>query len=459
MTINLTPNVYAHWKLNETSGNTVSDSSVNGRDGLRYNMEDADWVAGKLNNCLLFDGTNEYVNCNDIASFEKNQAFSLELWIKKSPSTSVWLSKWGNPGGNRGWEILEYANDIYLILSSTYGINYFLTRIPASGLNNNSWHHLVITYDGSVTHDGVTFYADNVVIPHNQEINNLIGSIIGDGKCQISGRVGANFTVAGSIDEVVIYDKELTPEEVAFRWNDDIGTESMEETPITPIHETILCNWDKTTSVDSRTIRRVGVWTQIVTAIKNAFNNFTTSGFLFLHNDNTEWEDFRVAVNNIKVPATKNPDWVSYKGGLILSFENQEIGENEEEVYFLIQLPHSIKEGSTIKPHIHWIAKSNEESKVVRWGISYSFANIDAVFPNETIIYVNAATNNAANKHVCAYFPDIPLPDMLISGILIIKLFRNSSSGSDTYTDEAYLLEFDLHIEKNTIGSREVLIK
>ncbi|HUV85215.1 MAG TPA: hypothetical protein VMV86_05850 [Methanosarcinales archaeon] len=222
---------------------------------------------------------------------------------------------------------------------------------------------------------------------------------------------------------------------------------------------TIICNWDKTTSVDSRTLRRSGVWTQMVTAIKNAFNNFTTSGFLFLHNDNTEWEDFRVAVNNIKVPTLKNPDWTPYKGGLILSFGAEAIEANEEEAYLLIQLPHAIKEGSTIKPHIHWTPKSNEASKIVRWGMSYSFANIGASFPNETTIYVNGETNNDTNKHLVAYFPDIELTSMLISGILIIKIFRNSSSASDTYTNEAYLLEFDIHIEKNTIGSREVLIK
>lgn len=221
----------------------------------------------------------------------------------------------------------------------------------------------------------------------------------------------------------------------------------------------MICNWHKTTSVDSRTIRRFGVWTQMVTAIKNAFINFTTSGFLFLHNDNTEWEDCRVAVNNVKVPTVKNPDWVAYKGGLLLSFENQVLEANEEEVYFMIQLPHAIKEGSTIKPHVHWVAKADEPSKAVRWGMTYSFANIDTSFPTETTIYVNGTTNNDADKHLVAYFPDIVLSSMLISGMLIIKLFRNSSSGSDTYTDEAYLLEFDIHIEQNTIGSREVLVK
>lgn len=221
----------------------------------------------------------------------------------------------------------------------------------------------------------------------------------------------------------------------------------------------MLCDWDKSESPESRILRYAGVWLEIINAIKNAFINFTTDGFLFLNEDNTEWEDFRVAVNNIKVPATKNPDWVSYKGGLILSFGNNEIEANEEEVYFLIQLPHSIKEGSTIKPHVHWTAKSNEANKVVRWGISYSFTNIDAIFPAATIIYSDATTNNEADKHVCAYFPDIPLPNMKISGILIVKLFRNSSSSFDTYTDDAYLLEFDIHIEKNTIGSREVLVK
>lgn len=221
----------------------------------------------------------------------------------------------------------------------------------------------------------------------------------------------------------------------------------------------MICNWHNTTSVDSRTLRRFGVWTQMVTAIKNAFINFTTNGFLFLHDDNTEWDDFRVSANVVKVPTTKQPDWVSYKGGLVLSFGNEEIVGNEEEVYLIIQLPHSIKEGSTLKPHIHWVAKADEVSKVVRWGMSYSFANLDASFPSETAIYIDSSTNNEADKHACAYFPDIPLPTMLISGILIIRLFRNSSSGSDTYTDEAYFLEFDIHIEKNTIGSREVLVK
>jgi hypothetical protein len=219
------------------------------------------------------------------------------------------------------------------------------------------------------------------------------------------------------------------------------------------------CNWEDTTSVDSVTIRRVGVWLEMVTAIKNAFINFTTNGFLFLHDDNTEWDDLRVAVNNVKVPATKKPDWVSYKSGLVLSFGAEALEINEEEVYFMIQLPHSIKEGSTIKPHIHWVPKSDEASKKVRWGMSYSFANIDAAIPDATVIYADADTNNNSDTHLVGYFPDIPLPDMLISGMMIIKLFRNSSSASDTYTDEAYVLEFDIHIEHNTIGSREVLIK
>lgn len=221
----------------------------------------------------------------------------------------------------------------------------------------------------------------------------------------------------------------------------------------------MICNWKNSESVDSRILRFAGVWTQMVTAIKNAFLNFTTNGFLFLDDNCTEWEDCRVAVNNVKVPATKNPDWVAYKGGLLLSFGAEAVEANEEEVYFMIQLPHAIKEGSTIKPHVHWIAKADEATKIVRWGMTYSFANIDADFPAETAIYINGETNNDADKHLVAYFPDIPLPTMKISGMLIIKFFRNSSSASDTYTDEAYLLEFDVHIEQNTIGSREVLVK
>ncbi|GAG99723.1 unnamed protein product, partial [marine sediment metagenome] len=69
---------YAHWKLNESSGTNVPDTSGNSRNGTCTNMEDGDWVAGKLNNCLYFDGAIEYVAFG-VLSWPSN--ISVEAWI------------------------------------------------------------------------------------------------------------------------------------------------------------------------------------------------------------------------------------------------------------------------------------------------------------------------------------------------------------------------------------------
>ena len=211
----------------------------------------------------------------------------------------------------------RYGQIWFSLYSSNTNALKVYTATP--NLNDNFWHHCVVTYDGSSLPTGIKIYIDGVNESLSVQYNNLHDTIMTTTNFTLATRIPSGLYFPGSLDEIAIYDKELTPEEVAFRWNSGNGTESMKKTVPPPIRETILCNWDKTTSVYSRTISRFGVWTQMVTAIKNAFNNFTTSGFLFLHNDNTEWEDCRVAVNNVKVPTVKNPDWTPYKGGLILS--------------------------------------------------------------------------------------------------------------------------------------------
>jgi len=53
--------VLVWWKFDETSGTTAADSSGNNNEGTLTNMGGTEWTAGKLNNCLSFDGVNDYV--------------------------------------------------------------------------------------------------------------------------------------------------------------------------------------------------------------------------------------------------------------------------------------------------------------------------------------------------------------------------------------------------------------
>ncbi|MBM4104292.1 MAG: discoidin domain-containing protein [Planctomycetes bacterium] len=49
----------AYWKLDETTGLVAPDYSVNSHHGTLMNMDNSDWVAGKLGNALSFDGVND----------------------------------------------------------------------------------------------------------------------------------------------------------------------------------------------------------------------------------------------------------------------------------------------------------------------------------------------------------------------------------------------------------------
>ena len=97
---------------------------------------------------------------------------------------------------------------------------------------------------------------------------------------------------------------------------------------------------------------------------------------------NTYWEDLRVPVTSVKVQGASNtPDWGAFLTGLqLLWFDNSTM----EQVFFVVQMPHSWKEGSDICPHIHWVPSINgaQEAHTVKWGVEYSWANEGATFPS-----------------------------------------------------------------------------
>jgi hypothetical protein len=170
------------------------------------------------------------------------------------------------------------------------------------------------------------------------------------------------------------------------------------------------------------------------------------------------WDDMRVNVNAIKVPASNAPTWEPYKGSLVLAFADQAIAGNEEEAYFTLQLPHEYAEGTDLEAHVHW-SPPNGDGGNVRWGLSYSWANDGAAFPAPTVIYGVGAAGAVADIHIRTSLGTIAGAGKVISSMLLCKLFRNSSNVLDTYASDAYLLEFDFHYQKDDIGSRQMAVK
>ncbi len=173
------------------------------------------------------------------------------------------------------------------------------------------------------------------------------------------------------------------------------------------------------------------------------FNNLVVVG--------PQWDDVRTPVNSIKLPQINPPVETVYKGSLVLTF--QDVAAPQEQIaYFAIQIPHSYKEGTAISPHIHWAGSDASAGNVV-WTLTYSWANMLEVFPAQTSDTQAFANSTTLDTHNVGHFLDVAGTGKKVSSMLLCSLKRNSSNGSDTYTGAAYLLEVDIHIQVESLGS------
>lgn len=173
-----------------------------------------------------------------------------------------------------------------------------------------------------------------------------------------------------------------------------------------------------------------------------------------------EWDDIRIAVNALRVPAANNPSWISFRGTQILSFSDQGVEGNEEIVYFAVQLPHAWKLGTALKPHIHWMGEDDTAGDVA-WKLTYAWGDVNEAFPSESSETITDTNNTAAADIMnIAPFADIDATDKTLSGMLLCSLRRNSSNVLDTYNaKDARLLEVDFHYQLDTLGSQEEFTK
>lgn len=175
------------------------------------------------------------------------------------------------------------------------------------------------------------------------------------------------------------------------------------------------------------------------------------------------WEDLRVALELTRRGAANQPGF-----GQVLDDGSGSVGvyatlfdkATREDVFFSVQFPHAWKIGSTIEPHVHWMP-TDTDTGTVRWGLEYTWVDINGTFSNTTIIYAEDAADGTASKHQYASFAGVTPPVGItgVSSMMLCRLFRDAAHANDTYDNDAAGLEFDIHYQKDAVGSRSMLSK
>lgn len=190
------------------------------------------------------------------------------------------------------------------------------------------------------------------------------------------------------------------------------------------------------------------------------YAEFEDDGTLIFYGSSITYEDLQVPVLTTK-SNTNPPSLTTFKGNTVLFAFSEENAQNEEQVYFSIQFPHAWNEGTTVYPHVHFTCGTTSADSV-RWGLEYTWADVNGNFGNTTTIYCSKQIGNAFDHKVVGFggiTPDTNQDN--ISSIMVCRLFRNSSNLiEDSYTGhDVYLIMFDIHYQVNSLGSRYQWIK
>jgi hypothetical protein len=232
-----TPEAYAYWKMDDYVNNEVMRDSANpestARDLRMASYTPANRVSAKINNGLQGISVSSGLlrlnpgNTTDF-SFERTDPFSMECWIQFTGTvTRLFVSKQNNAGNFEGYSMNTVSPGVIRFVLRD-DIGNVLAIETASNYNDGSFHHVVCTYDGTGTEAGMTIYVDNVLDTVVSISGTLSGTMINPSvPFQVSGRDGFNNCIDSNtiIDEVVVYARELTAAEVAFRWNGGAGTQ------------------------------------------------------------------------------------------------------------------------------------------------------------------------------------------------------------------------------------------
>ncbi len=184
----------------------------------------------------------------------------------------------------------------------------------------------------------------------------------------------------------------------------------------------------------------------------------------------TVWDDLRVPLSATRRGGSRYPgfgklkdDGDSSQGVFCEWFDDG----NEEELYFACQLPHGYKYGTDLHAHIHWTPAANGTAgENVTWGLEYTVSSIDSAFGDTATLTSStrsggdAASGPIASKH---YLTELGAIDgssiSSVSAMLICRLYRDATSETDTYDDDAGVLEFDFHYQIDQPGSRTEYVK
>ncbi|MCP5523975.1 MAG: DUF1553 domain-containing protein [Verrucomicrobiales bacterium] len=207
--------------IDDTTGDAVTTNRV------AKLVDGPERVAGRFGGALEFSGDNSVV-CDSVREFRRTDAFSFDLWLQpgviQDRAVVLHQSRAWTDSGSRGFELrLDGGRPSFSLIhfwpGNALGVE-ATNRLPLK-----EWSRLTITYDGSSRAAGVRLFVNGVrqetrILRDNLRKDIVHRSAWGDSDVgnihlTLAGRFRDEGFKQGCIDELKVFDHELTAAEVA----------------------------------------------------------------------------------------------------------------------------------------------------------------------------------------------------------------------------------------------------
>ncbi len=209
------PNLIAWWTFDEGMGDTALDWSGNGNHGILFGPT---WtIPGVLGDAAVnFTGSSRVAIQNLNYASTDNEEVTVSLWIR----TSIWNGQYiGGFDRDQYWRVGINLNNVgpglvgWHVMTSNGQVDLAST----TRVDNGAWHHVCGVFDngrmaiyidgqaeGSVT-SGTTFGTGNTRF-------GILG--VNNNATEFNGATGIGSPLGGDVDDMRIYDRALTQEEI-----------------------------------------------------------------------------------------------------------------------------------------------------------------------------------------------------------------------------------------------------
>ncbi len=137
----------AYYSLNGNSNKSYGTYNGTDNNGVTYGV-------GKINQCAIYDGTNDYTTIQASTDFYFGTAdFGVSFWVKRNDNgrRQVIMGQADVAGANTANSItIEFNSTDYLITAFCSGNNYYSVPNVTTTTTDTNWHHVVFTRTSGV---------------------------------------------------------------------------------------------------------------------------------------------------------------------------------------------------------------------------------------------------------------------------------------------------------------------